>query len=243
MDPQYNENSLSLVIWIQTALKLENKQMTVFNNYRFWESYDTVQKQHLLDWMDKENVEYFWIYRISLLWPTLPQTKTKKKPSYECKLFAVAKFLKWGICEIHLTETQLTSGSTFTPGNVIGTGYSSSSASESTSAFILTTWCTSQEDAGHISLHGPCTFSKSARFCKKNQCSFCVVFVWWDVLTLWTPSRTIELNAWNADWDTCSWTQKNFSTSADYFQMTTDVHSVRTCLYHLLTSSKSPQLW
>jgi hypothetical protein len=35
-------------------------------------------------------------------------------------------------------ETQLTSGSAFIPTNVSGTGYSSSSASENTSAFMLT---------------------------------------------------------------------------------------------------------
>jgi hypothetical protein len=29
--------------------------------------------------------------------------------------------------------------------------------------------------------------------------------------------------------------KKNVSTSADYFQMTTDVHSVQACFYYLLT--------
>jgi hypothetical protein len=50
---------------------------------------DIVPKQSLPDWMDKENMRSFWIYRISLLF--------KKKPFGGTKLFAVTKFVKQGI--------------------------------------------------------------------------------------------------------------------------------------------------
>jgi hypothetical protein len=63
--------------------------MTIFNNYRSWESYNVVPKQSLLGWMNKKKSEKFWIYRISLL--------LQKETSYESKLFAIAKFVKQGI--------------------------------------------------------------------------------------------------------------------------------------------------
>jgi hypothetical protein len=67
------------------------------------------------------------------------------------------------------TETQLTSGSAFITGNVIGTGPSSSSASANFSAFILMAGYASREDAGHISVCRTRTFTKSVGFCKTNS--------------------------------------------------------------------------
>jgi hypothetical protein len=80
-------------------------------------------------------MRHFWICRISLL-------SQKTKNFYKTKLFAVTKFVKQGItvrfiCEIQVTETQLTSGSAFIPENVIWTGHSSSFAFDNTSAFIV----------------------------------------------------------------------------------------------------------
>jgi hypothetical protein len=43
------------------------KQITVLNIYRPWGPYDVVLKQGLLDCMDKEIVEDFCCYRISLI--------------------------------------------------------------------------------------------------------------------------------------------------------------------------------
>jgi hypothetical protein len=42
------------------------KQITILNIYRFWDPYDVVPKQSLLDWMDKETVDHICYYKISL---------------------------------------------------------------------------------------------------------------------------------------------------------------------------------
>lgn len=42
------------------------KKMTIFYNYWSWESYNIVPKKSLPEWMDNEDVENFWIYRICL---------------------------------------------------------------------------------------------------------------------------------------------------------------------------------
>jgi hypothetical protein len=72
------------------------------------------------------------------------------------------------MCNIY-TETQLTSGSSFIPGNVIVAGASTTSSSENSSVFILMVWDTSCEDAVYISPHRPRTFSKSVTSCKTNN--------------------------------------------------------------------------
>jgi hypothetical protein len=62
----------TLSYYINTDCTEDRKQINDnLNIYRSWEAYDEVPKQSLLDWMDKDNVEDFPCYRISLKYPKL----------------------------------------------------------------------------------------------------------------------------------------------------------------------------
>jgi hypothetical protein len=68
----FGESLLILLQILNNSYKVDSdctevgKQMTIFNNYRFWESYDIVPKQRLLHWMDKKIVDNFYINTICM---------------------------------------------------------------------------------------------------------------------------------------------------------------------------------
>ena len=126
---------------------------------------------HLSDLLKRK---WDWYITSNILQTTVAR---KKKPSessqqhsgvVSCSQTRQAAFLH--ICVICLTvHIQLTSGSAFISGNVIGTGSSSSSASETASAFTFMAWFASW-GVGYVSAHGPTkAFSKFVQFCKNHH--------------------------------------------------------------------------